>query len=52
MIKCENKEEVSALHIYAFNVDLHGTNDALTFFASLAQIPESQFEAFKNEVLK
>lgn len=51
VIKCENQQEKSALLIYPKNINLQLTNDPLTFFASLAQIPECDFEIFKNEVL-
>jgi hypothetical protein len=52
VIKCENEAEKSALCIYPKNIGLQSTNDPLTFFALLSQIPECEFEMFKKEVLK
>jgi hypothetical protein len=52
VIKCENESEKSALCTYPKNIGLQATNDSLIFWASLSQIPESDFEIIKNEILK
>ena len=52
VIKCESESEKTALCRYPKNIGLRATEDSLIFHASLEQIPECDFEAFKNEVLK
>lgn len=52
VIKGETEAEKSFLCCYPKNIGLRDTSDPLTFHASLSQIPESDFENFKAEVLK
>jgi len=52
VIKCEHEAEKSALCRYSKNIGLQATSDSLTFWASLAQVQECDFETFKKEILK
>ena len=51
VIRCESEAEARLLQCGSFNVGLTATSDPLKFTASAKQIPEEDFEKFKEEIL-